>query len=366
MGGRSKSNLMEHGMKATGTITQTPPAGPRAAAGKGYVDSAEVDARSWKDRIGRTAWIAGWVATAVLFAAAFFRLVWHDGLWPLLIVNSYTPLFFAPAWVILPLAIWKKKFRMAGVAALCAMWHMWCVAPMSVAAEPPPAAAGPQLRLATCNLLTNNWQTDALLDELEAQNPDVLVLQEVSPLWVRAIEERGWNERFPHQIVEPRVDAFGAAILSRIAPTEAEIMEVDGLPWPRMVIPHGDQRIEVLNVHTLPPRTAAYTEGHRRQLDVIARWAMDDGRQNARMLVGDFNSTPWSLFHSQIGEQFDDAWDLAGDGLGHTWPNGLFNLPPARLDHVYMTRELTVTDVQVGTGTGSDHRPIIVDLAWRR
>jgi len=48
-----------------------------------------------------------------------------------------------------------------------------------------------------------------------------------------------------------------------------------------------------------------------------------------------------------------------------TFPNGLFPLPPLRLDHALMTEDLGCVDLAHGTGEGSDHRPVVLDLAWR-
>ena len=55
----------------------------------------------------------------------------------------------------------------------------------------------------------------------------------------------------------------------------------------------------------------------------------------------------------------------AAQSLGATWPNGLFPLPPMRLDHVFVSRDLTALDVAVGTGAGSDHRPVVARIARR-
>ena len=308
-------------------------------------------------------WWAGWIATGSLLAVILLRVVWHDGLWPLLIFNAYAWLLFAPAWLIAPLAWWRKRHRMALAAAICAGWHLVHVVPSFVAAEPPPPANERRLRVVDANLLTSNQRPETLLDELLAHDADVMILQEVSPVWVYVLRERGVLDDYPHQLIESRADAFGAAILSRIEPREAEIQMVDGLPWPRMVVPFGTASIELLCVHTLPPRTSEYVQGHLRQLDALADWALRDGA--TRIVAGDLNSTVWSRFHARMDERFDDAWNLAGEGFGFTWPNGLFTLPPARLDHVYLSRDLTVTNIQVGTGTGSDHRPLLLEIAER-
>lgn len=332
---------------------------PRAGTVEGYVSGIEARVSKTKPSVW---WRLGWLITGGLLAVLALRFVWHDGLWPLLIFNAYAWLLFAPIWLVLPFAIWKKKHRMAIAAGVCACWHLFNVVPPVVSADPPPAANERRLRVVNANLLTSNRRPETLLDELLAADADVLILQEVSPVWVHFMEQRVFPE-YPHRILESRGDAFGAAILSRVEAIESDLQVVDGLPWPRMVIPFGVGSVEILCVHTLPPRTSAYVEGHLRQLDAVADWALADER--TRIVAGDFNSTVWSRFHGRMEERFDDAWNLAGDGFGFTWPNGLFNLPPARLDHVYVSRDLTVTEIEVGRGVGSDHRPLILTIAER-
>ena len=62
---------------------------------------------------------------------------------------------------------------------------------------------------------------------------------------------------------------------------------------------------------------------------------------------------------------FTDAWDIAGRGRGATWPANSFlrYLPGVRIDHMYLSEELTATKVRRGTLPGSDHRYVVADIA---
>jgi endonuclease/exonuclease/phosphatase (EEP) superfamily protein YafD len=54
--------------------------------------------------------------------------------------------------------------------------------------------------------------------------------------------------------------------------------------------------------------------------------------------------------------------EAVGDPFATTWPNGRQPLPPVRIDHVFVDDALAPVHVEQGEGTGSDHRPVIVDL----
>ena len=58
-----------------------------------------------------------------------------------------------------------------------------------------------------------------------------------------------------------------------------------------------------------------------------------------------------------------EAHEAVGRSFATTWPNGERLLPPIRIDHVLVDSTLVPTAAAEGRGQGSDHRPIIVNLA---
>jgi endonuclease/exonuclease/phosphatase (EEP) superfamily protein YafD len=95
-------------------------------------------------------------------------------------------------------------------------------------------------------------------------------------------------------------------------------------------------------------------------LDIVRRMG-----SRSFIVAGDFNSTPDSDLATRMRDLADDAWEAAGRGFGFTWPNGLFPYPPIRIDHVFLSRDFGVLAARVGEGAGSDHRPVMADVARR-
>jgi endonuclease/exonuclease/phosphatase (EEP) superfamily protein YafD len=60
------------------------------------------------------------------------------------------------------------------------------------------------------------------------------------------------------------------------------------------------------------------------------------------------------------------AHELVGFGLSNTWGPRWYPslnwLPGVRIDHIWLSSELTATSSAVGLDTGSDHRPVIADI----
>ena len=83
-----------------------------------------------------------------------------------------------------------------------------------------------------------------------------------------------------------------------------------------------------------------------------------------RLVVGDFNASPYNRwFHQLLDLGLRDAHESVGRPLATTWPNGRHLVPPLALDHLFADPPLVALHVREGRGEGSDHRPIVVDLA---
>ena len=84
------------------------------------------------------------------------------------------------------------------------------------------------------------------------------------------------------------------------------------------------------------------------------------------VLAGDFNFTDHTANAAALrGQGLSSTHDLAGNGRGSTWRfEKLWDrLPGFRIDHVFISRQLTCTNSQVLDPFGSDHKPIIADIA---
>lgn len=227
----------------------------------------------------------------------------------------------------------------------------------------PPAACGPGLRVMSANLLMVNPDPTELAQEIREVDADLLLLQELSPRWVDALEAAGVWARWPYGEAYAREDSFGSALRAKRPPVDSGTFDLDGLTQTRMRVAIGAGELEIWNIHVLPPRTWDYYRAYRFETGLLVDAA---GEQVDPFLMGgDFNSHGLSAFVRHMHGVLDDAWDLAGRGPGQTWPNGVFFLPPLRLDHLYLSRDLTVTSIRIGTGAHSDHRPLIAEIAPR-
>jgi endonuclease/exonuclease/phosphatase (EEP) superfamily protein YafD len=80
-------------------------------------------------------------------------------------------------------------------------------------------------------------------------------------------------------------------------------------------------------------------------------------------VVGDFNATQHSRVYEQLmSGHFRSAHEDRGRGYATTWPNGLRPVPPIRIDQALMSPQVECVSIVEGTGLGSDHKPLILEL----
>jgi endonuclease/exonuclease/phosphatase (EEP) superfamily protein YafD len=80
------------------------------------------------------------------------------------------------------------------------------------------------------------------------------------------------------------------------------------------------------------------------------------------VVLGDFNTPVESVFFREAWGDLDDAFSVAGIGLGTTKHNGWIG---ARIDHVLVDDDWHVGRATVDSQRLSDHSALIADLTLR-
>ena len=217
------------------------------------------------------------------------------------------------------------------------------------------------VRVAFSSLFIRNDDTGKLVAWLKVSDPDVVVATEVSPRRVAQMAEA--MVEFPFRMLEPREHPFGMVVYSRYPISGETVTELTGGTPPARVpimltvdveTPAG--LLHVAGLHLFPPMTPQRLAWRNEQLaiagDVLAEV------DAPKLVVGDFNATPWSAGL----RAFRSENDLSGFNTRATWPVwlGFAGIP---LDHAFVSRDLRIFGIETGPDIGSDHRPVLIDIA---
>ncbi len=248
-----------------------------------------------------------------------------------------------------------------GVVALNTHALMSSSVPEAVAAADARRDTVP-LRLLLANLQYSNGSHEAFTRLVAEQQPDVIVVEELTPTWARALASLG--ERFPASKMVPREGPFGIAILSRRPMQDVELLDFGHPAYPALLarITTGNGRLSLLAAHPPPPVNDTLFAARNDQLHRAATLLRRLGPRT--VLLGDLNTSPWSPFFSELLQRSGLASAREGFGLLPTWPS-FFPLTMIPIDHCLISRDARVKAIKTGPHIGSDHLPLVIDLLVR-
>lgn len=340
--------------------------------------------------------IGGFVTVmCVAYAAAIvvwqaLRLAFGDRWWWLAWANVLSLYLFLPVGGLAPLALLsRRRTAMVAVAVPVGVWLVLYGGLFLPRTAPLEAEEARRLRVMTWNILYLNDDGAAVERIVQAESPDLICLQELTPQFAAELTAR-LSDRYPYRVLLPAEGVIGQGVFSRYPlRDEGQIPDpTTELVWwapsaQVVAVEFAGQSVRLLNVHALPPPwpslsrqwiSVSEVSFWLREQEILTwlEWLAQYGG-GATIIAGDFNVTDQNRAYRLMARQFHDAHRRAGWGLGHTAPaspEGLDGIPlPSRLfriDYVWYSDHWLALDVHAGGWDGrSDHLPVVADLVLR-
>jgi endonuclease/exonuclease/phosphatase (EEP) superfamily protein YafD len=221
------------------------------------------------------------------------------------------------------------------------------------------------LRVMSLNNERLTTNTAAILSVIDAERPDLIAFQQFAAAtdaaFVAAV-----GDRYPHRLTFASPPHQGVALYSRWPAELRRAPDFSSDDHGRILeacVYVAERRVRVFVVHLTSPRSVARLARNRQEVaTLLDRLAADEG---PRLVVGDFNAPFASRSVDAMRErELAHADDRAGWGPRWTWmPAHVWRI--ARIDHAFVSGHFAVKDSRVLRSVGSDHLPIVVDLAIR-
>jgi endonuclease/exonuclease/phosphatase (EEP) superfamily protein YafD len=250
-----------------------------------------------------------------------------------------------------------RRLRLAAIAVAIAGVNIAAIAPWHGADNPAAPPGAPAVRIVAFNVDGSNRRYSELAPLIERLRPDILGLTELTPAWARTAATASPRVR-PRRLV-PQQNVYGMGVLSVDRPNTVSVERFPAT-GPITLVAHFSIAGRALTFVLVHVHTSFAGSVHERELRALAAARPQLGRR--LVVCGDFNTVPWSAQLGEFAESTGLRDAFAGSWPVYSWPawSPLLRVP---LDHCLVSDGLAVRGRSFGPSSGSDHFPLIVDLA---
>ncbi|MDX2084450.1 MAG: endonuclease/exonuclease/phosphatase family protein [Candidatus Melainabacteria bacterium] len=307
-----------------------------------------------------------WLGWAILIGAAAGSLLSFAGesSW-LLDLTSHFRLQYAGLMAIAFIALlWKRQANWATLALALLVLNVTQLAPFYFEHPRQPlsttaASVQKPLRVLQMNVFLLNHDHQAVLRYLQDTQPDVVGMEEFVTHWQSAFESSSIRKLYPYQVIVP---GSRTALFSRLPISNYRVEQPPGSRYQviQATVLWNNQPVTLMVSHAAVPLLPHLYQEQRDHFRYLASRLRS--LETPAVLLGDLNTTPWSANYQLLVSESQLRDARYGFGLQPSWPS---IMPPAAIpiDHVLVSDEVKVLKRSLAPFVGSDHRPVLVELA---
>lgn len=263
-----------------------------------------------------------------------------------------------------------RDYSFIGILGACFLLQLYKIYPYTPFAgnevgENTETDPGRTISLLASNVLQTNKEYEKVVDEVLTRNADLLVFTETDEIWRDELRKRLKNFGYGYRMEMPLDNTYGMILYSRLKLEDARTVFLlkDSIPsmHMRVLLPSGEP-IEVHIIHPtppVPPHDESSTDRDA-QMMIVAKMAKES--KYPVIVTGDFNDVAWSestnlfknvseLLDPRIGRGFFNTFNA--DSWIMRWP----------LDHLFVSKEFRLVELELGNDVGSDHFPLYAKLS---
>lgn len=300
------------------------------------------------------------VLAAALVALASFLPLGARLSWPLELTAHFRVQYLVAAAVMLALTLLRRKWAASALLVAAGAVSTAPVLPyLPLGSVPVASAAATPIKVLTVNVSFRQFSARRLLEIVREANPDVVVVQELTPHAER--ELAALDEVFPQTRRFPADGPYGIGLWTRFTLESSATIALGRRPAieARLHAPAGT--FSVIGVHLSAPTTARRGAARNRELRELA--VRSAAVAEPLVVAGDFNITPYSPFFTDWLAESGLTDSRRGRTLAISWPTTLpvIGIP---IDHVAVNGGFDILSHRRLPNFESDHYGVLVELAF--
>ena len=308
----------------------------------------------------------------MLTIVGFMGQLW----WVFDLASHFRPQYFIALVILVVLFAKAKKWKSTGVGIICGLANFMLISPYIGTINSVTEIDKPKIRILSMNLNHTNSSYKKAKLIIKKTQPNVLILQELSNSWENELGET--LAKFPYSAKLPVNTMYGLDLpmpnflLPFAIPKEKLFVGLfSHLPFERILTDRPDSYIRgsfefkekvftLFGVHLSSPIGKVRADARNKQLNSLVEEIQKNNQP--MVVIGDFNTTPWSLYFQDFIQKTRLRDTRKGLGIYPTW---LAQFPPLSIpiDHSLTSDGIEVGSFSSGTSFGSDHLPIILDFS---
>lgn len=235
-----------------------------------------------------------------------------------------------------------------------------------------------ELTLMSYNLFFKNARPDQSISIIRQEDPDILLVQELTPNWAAKIEKEIGAD-YPHKLTHALRGTHGIGIYSKYKITNQELLKnAANLPFAQIVDLQFDGKlIQLVNTHLASPAIAVENKDNflplflgnyklrTKQIKALNGLARNGGETySSQLLIGDLNT----LHSEPIFKRLKWQWVNSSNGLFRwtkfNFPHSSRVRPILTLDYILGRGAIEFLEYKVIEGGSSDHLAIVAKIAF--
>jgi len=221
------------------------------------------------------------------------------------------------------------------------------------------------IKVYTANVKQKNEHYSKLEKSINEVNPDIILLTEINKNWLKNIKKIV-SEKYPYKVEQPLENTYGMAFYSKfqIYDTHVKYLITDTIPSIHTkVILNSKDTVQIFGIHPTPPVLGQNISSADRDSEMMQVSLLSKESKYPVIVLGDFNDVAWSET-TVLFEKVSGLLDVRkGRGIYNTYSADNF-ITKWPLDHIFVSPEFRLKNINKGQNIGSDHYPFMVSLTY--